>query len=78
MVTGPYLLIAFVVSVAILLFLIIKMKVNPFIALLFSSIVTALGVQMPLEDIPKIICAGFGGRYPDRYRYRHRVRHYIW
>lgn len=61
MVTGPYLLIAFVVSVAILLFLIIKMKVNPFIALLFSSIVTAFGVQMPMEEIPKIICAGFGG-----------------
>lgn len=61
MVTGPYLLIAFVVSVAILLFLIIKMKVNPFIALLFSSIVTAFGVQMPVEEIPKIICAGFGG-----------------
>lgn len=61
MVTGSYLLIAFVVSVAILLFLIIKMKVNPFIALLFSSIVTAFGVQMPMEEIPKIICAGFGG-----------------
>ena len=61
MVTGPYLLIAFVVSVAILLFLIIKMKVNPFIALLFSIIVTAFGVQMPMEEIPKIICAGFGG-----------------
>ena len=61
MVTGPYLLIAFVVSVAILLFLIIKMKVNPFIALLFSSIVTAFGVQMPMEEIPKVICAGFGG-----------------
>lgn len=61
MLTGPYLLIAFVVSVAILLFLIIRMKVNPFIALLFSSIVTALGVQMPLEEIPKVICQGFGG-----------------
>lgn len=61
MITGFSLLIAFVASVAILLFLIIKMKVNPFIALLFSSIVTALGVNMPMQEIPTVICAGFGG-----------------
>lgn len=61
MITGFSLLIAFVASVAILLFLIIKMKVNPFIALLFSSIVTALGVRMPMQEIPAVICAGFGG-----------------
>ncbi|MDD3115307.1 MAG: gluconate:H+ symporter [Anaerovibrio sp.] len=61
MVTGFPLLIAFVVSVAILLVLIIKFKVNPFIALIFSSIVTAFGVNMPMAEIPKVICAGFGG-----------------
>lgn len=61
MVTGFPLLIAFVVSVAILLVLIIKFKVNPFIALIFSSIVTAFGVNMPMVDIPKVICSGFGG-----------------
>ena len=60
MLTGYPLLIAFIISVVILLVSIIKFKVNPFIAMLFTSIVTGFLVKMPINDIANTICAGFG------------------
>lgn len=60
MITGYPLLLAFAVSVAILLVSIIKFKLNPFIAMLFTSIVTAFLVRMPMSDIATTICGGFG------------------
>ncbi len=60
MLTGYPLLIAFLASVIILLVSIIKFKVNPFIAMLFTSIVTGFLVRMPMNDIATTICAGFG------------------
>ena len=50
MITGYPLLVAFIISVVILLVSIIKFKVNPFIAMLFTSIVTGFLVQMPMND----------------------------
>lgn len=60
MLTGYPLLIAFIISVVILLVSIIKFKVNPFIAMLFTSIITGFLVKMPINDIANTICAGFG------------------
>ena len=60
MITGYPLLVAFIISVVILLVSIIKFKVNPFIAMLFTSIVTGFLVQMPMNDIATTICTGFG------------------
>ncbi len=60
MITGYPLLLAFAASVAILLVSIIKFKLNPFIAMLFTSIVTAFLVRMPMQDIATTICGGFG------------------
>lgn len=60
MLTGYPLLIAFIISVVILLVSIIKFKINPFIAMLFTSIVTGFLVKMPINDIANTICAGFG------------------
>jgi gluconate:H+ symporter, GntP family len=60
MITGPFLLVAFIIAIAILLIAIIKLKVNPFIALLGTSIITGLLVKMPLGDIAGNISKGFG------------------
>jgi GntP family gluconate:H+ symporter len=61
MVTGPALLVIFFVAIAILLLVIIKFKINPFLALLGTAIVTGFLVLMPLNDIGANIARGFGG-----------------
>lgn len=60
MVTGPALLVIFVVSVALLLALIIRFKVNPFLALIVTAIATAFLVRMPVADIGPVLTKGFG------------------
>ncbi|MFB0532445.1 MAG: GntP family permease [Desulfatiglandales bacterium] len=61
MVTGPMLLLIFVMSIAVLLVLIIKFNWQPFLALLLTAIITNLLVGMPLPNISKTIIDGFGG-----------------
>ena len=48
-------------AVALLLFLIIKVKLHAFIALVLISVLTALAVRVPLADIPDVLLFGFGG-----------------
>ena len=60
MVTGHFLLIAFVISIAILLVAIIRFRLNPFIALLTASIITGFLVKMSLPQIAGSISKGFG------------------
>lgn len=60
MVSGPLLLVVFVISISLLLLAIIKFKINPFLALMGVSILTGLGVRMPLPDIAENISLGFG------------------
>ena len=60
MVTGIWLLVIFVAAIAILLFAIIQLRVNAFIALLGVSILTGIFVNMPLPEIAKSISTGFG------------------
>lgn len=60
MITGYSLLLVFAVSIGLLLISIIKMKMNPFLALLSTSIITAFMVRMPLADISPTIATGFG------------------
>ena len=60
MVTGPMLLVIFVISIAVLLVLIINFKWQPFVALLLATIITGLMVRMPLGDIAKNMTSGFG------------------
>ncbi len=61
MVSGSLLLVIFVVSIALLLFSIIKLNLNPFLALLCTAIITGLMVQMPLVQITAELANGFGG-----------------
>ncbi|MCI6738773.1 MAG: GntP family permease [Intestinibacter sp.] len=60
MISGYGLLIVFAISILILLISIIKFKLNPFIALLLTSILTGFLVRMPIGDISSTISAGFG------------------
>ena len=59
MVTGTMLLIIFALSIAFLLITIMKFKMNAFISLLLTSVLTALSVKMPLSQITDTIATGF-------------------
>ena len=50
-----------VISIGVLLFLIMKLKVNASIALIVGSLIMGLGVGMPAMDAVSGIADGFGG-----------------
>ena len=56
----PVLLLIAAVAVALLLFLIIKVKLHAFISLVLVSLVTAVVAGIPLSDVPTALLAGFG------------------
>lgn len=56
---GPLLLIA-AAAVGLLLFLIMKLKLHAFLALILVSLLTALATQIPLADVVTTLTAGFG------------------
>ncbi len=47
------------VAVALLLFLIMKVKPHAFVALVLISVLTALAVGFPLADVPDALLFGF-------------------
>ena len=57
--TGTLLLIA-VAAVALLLFLIMKVRLHAFIALVLVSVLTAAASGIPLADVPTALTSGFG------------------
>lgn len=61
MLTGPLLLVVFAIAILILLVSIIKYQLNPFLALLITSIITAFMVGMPIGKISSTLSSGFGG-----------------
>lgn len=56
---GPLLLIA-AAAVGVLLFLIMKLKLHAFLALVLVSLLTALATRIPLEDVVSTLTGGFG------------------
>ncbi|MCF6526615.1 GntP family permease [Streptomyces sp. JJ36] len=48
-------------AVAVLLFLIMKVKLHAFVSLVLVSVVTAIAVGFPLADIPDVLMFGFAG-----------------
>ena len=60
MLTGPLLIWVFILSIAVLLISILKFKLNAFISLLITSLVTSVLVGMPMEEIASTISGGFG------------------
>lgn len=57
---GILLLIA-AVAVLVLLFLIIRVKLHPFVALVLVSLLTALAAGIPIADVPEALLTGFSG-----------------
>lgn len=60
MVTGPALLVIFVVGIAAVLIAIMAFKVNPFMALVSIAILIGLASGMPLTKVANTISTGFG------------------
>lgn len=60
MVTGNMLLVIFIASLVLLFILILKFNVEPFISLIAVSLVAAILIGFPINEIPGIITAGFG------------------
>ncbi|GAB3319577.1 GntP family permease [Geodermatophilus aquaeductus] len=56
---GPLLLIA-AAAVGLLLFLIMKLKLHAFLALILVSLLTALATRIPLADVVTTLTTGFG------------------
>ena len=49
-------------AVAVLIFLIVKLKLNTFVSLVIVSFLTALVLQIPVDKIPSTIETGIGGQ----------------
>jgi len=60
MLTGLPLLFVFFCSIIVLLIIVIKIKLNPFLALLIISYLTGFTVKMPFDAINKNVAIGFG------------------
>ncbi|MDQ0253395.1 GntP family gluconate:H+ symporter [Evansella vedderi] len=60
MVTGNLLIVIFLLSLATLFFLILKMKLEPFLALIAVALGTAIVIGIPLNEVPGIVAGGFG------------------
>ncbi|WP_380167282.1 GntP family permease [Jannaschia sp. R86511] len=58
--SAPVLLGIAAVAVAVLLFLVIRVKLHAFIALVLVSLLTALATGIPLADVPMALTSGFG------------------
>jgi GntP family gluconate:H+ symporter len=56
----PVLLLIAAAAVALLLFLIIKVKLHAFISLVLVSLLTAVVAGIPLADVPTALLSGFG------------------
>ena len=57
---NPYLLPIFILSIAVLLYGIIKLKINPFLVLPAVGLMTGLASGLPLEKVTKLLADGFG------------------
>ncbi|MGF7011016.1 GntP family gluconate:H+ symporter [Lachnospiraceae bacterium PF1-22] len=60
-VTGPLLMGIFILAIVVLLILIIKFKLNAFVALLVTAFATGILVNMPLNEVAQTVTDGFGG-----------------
>ena len=61
--TGVPLIIAFVVAIVVMILLISKLKVHPFLSIMGISLILAILAGIKLTDIPGIIGAGFSGTF---------------
>ncbi|WP_066295730.1 GntP family permease [Bacillus sp. FJAT-29937] len=60
MVTGNMLIVIFLLSLAALFFLILKLKLEPFLSLIGVALATAIVIGIPINEVPGIVAGGFG------------------
>src|SRR5690625_540349 len=60
MVTGNLLIVIFIAALLFLFFLILKVKIEPFVALIGVAFLTALAVRIPIAEISTVVASGFG------------------
>ncbi|MRG84976.1 GntP family permease [Salinibacillus xinjiangensis] len=60
MMTGNALIIVFLLSLAALFFLILKVKLEPFLALIGVALGTGIVIGLPISEVPGIAASGFG------------------
>lgn len=60
MVTGNMLIVIFLLSLAALFFLILKLKMEPFLSLIGVALATAVAIGIPIKEVPGIVTTGFG------------------
>jgi GntP family gluconate:H+ symporter len=60
MLTGNMLLVVFLLALFVLFFLILKMKLEPYLALIGVALATGVVVGIPLAEVPGIVASGFG------------------
>lgn len=61
MIEGPLLLLIFLLGVGFIIFATAKLRLHPFLALIFASFIIGLLVKMPLPGLIESINGGFGG-----------------
>lgn len=54
-------IIALIIGIALLLLLVLKTKVHPFLALIISATFIGIAGGLPAGDVPGAIISGFGG-----------------
>ncbi len=62
-------LLALLIGIIFLLVLIIRFKINTFVALVLTAAVTALLLGMPMQNIATSIETGIGGQLGGNYRW---------
>lgn len=60
MLSGPLLIAVFILSVIILLVTIVKFKMNAFVSLLLTGLITGTIIGMPLNEVASTVSMGFG------------------
>ena len=60
--TGVSLIITFIIAIMVMIWMIAKLKVHPFLALMSVSLALALLAGIPLNKIPSMIGEGFRDR----------------
>ncbi len=55
------LMVVFLIGLVLLMLMIIKFKINPFLALLITSVVLGVGAGLPLKEVAGGMASGFGG-----------------
>lgn len=61
--SGIMLLLVFLIAILAMIFLIAKLKVYPFLAIMSIAVVMAIVVGIPINEIPKVIGEGFSGTF---------------